>query len=168
MQDSACTRMDMSDIPNSGLLEPPQPHPSHILSQNMLLYSEHSSPLVGNVSVCYRLPEIFAMQCYAKAISSKQYVAWPCAAAIGNSELARTNTRGTLFPCWSHCQTLPPKLNLLDDGTAICLQVVSKAMYPHILFPMPTFLLSSMGAKQCLQWPGILSALIGGYFHPTQ
>ncbi|SJL10774.1 uncharacterized protein ARMOST_14168 [Armillaria ostoyae] len=44
--------MDVSDIPNSALLEPPQSHPSHILSQNMLLYSEHRSPLVGNVSVC--------------------------------------------------------------------------------------------------------------------
>ncbi len=52
LQQTTCTRINVTDIPNLALLKPPQSYPSHILSEDMFLYSEHCSPIVGLVFVC--------------------------------------------------------------------------------------------------------------------
>ncbi len=52
LQQTICTRINVTDIPNPALLKPPQSHPSHILLEDMLLYSEHCSPIVGLLFVC--------------------------------------------------------------------------------------------------------------------
>ncbi|KAK0233681.1 hypothetical protein IW262DRAFT_1331906 [Armillaria fumosa] len=44
--------MDVSAIPHPELLHPTQPHRSHILSHNMLLYGQERGPVTGNVPVC--------------------------------------------------------------------------------------------------------------------
>ncbi|KAK0494250.1 hypothetical protein EDD18DRAFT_1107278 [Armillaria luteobubalina] len=44
--------MDIADIPHGYLLRPTQSHPSHILSNNMLLYGEELRPLNGEIQIC--------------------------------------------------------------------------------------------------------------------
>ncbi|KAK0222111.1 hypothetical protein IW262DRAFT_1552687 [Armillaria fumosa] len=44
--------MDVSAIPHPELLHPTQPHRSHILSHDMLLYGQERGPVTGNVPVC--------------------------------------------------------------------------------------------------------------------
>ncbi|KAK0485296.1 hypothetical protein EDD18DRAFT_1428519 [Armillaria luteobubalina] len=44
--------MDITTIPNQHLLHPTRQHPSHILSNDMLLYGEERRPLTGEVSIC--------------------------------------------------------------------------------------------------------------------
>lgn len=52
LEETLCKTINIDDIPHPNILHPPETHMSHILSNDMLLYSQHQALLTGNISIC--------------------------------------------------------------------------------------------------------------------